>query len=139
LKNRIKQITSDFSLFESWEDKYEHLIEFGQELLGADNKSIRIDSNLIHGCQSKVWLFCKVKNKKLYFYADSDALITKGLVAIIVFVYSGASATEIIKEKTDVFLSIGLRKKLSMNRSNGLNMMLEKVNDCALNCLKNEK
>ncbi len=139
MKNRIKQIISDFSLFESWEDKYEHLIEFGQELLEVDNKSLRSDSNLIHGCQSKVWLFCRAENKKLYFYADSDALITKGLVAIIVFIYSGASAAEIIKEKTDVFLSIGLRKKLSMNRSNGLDMMLEKVNDCALNYLKNEK
>ena len=92
LKQRLDNIIADFAHFSSWEEKYEYLIEFGYDLQPLPN-DLKTNTNLIHGCQSKVWLVCKYEEKKLYFYGDSDALITKGLVALIIKLYSGCSVT----------------------------------------------
>ena len=131
LKTRASNIVSDFDFFNSWEEKYEHLISLGRELPEL-KKQLKTDNTLIRGCQSKVWLHCECKNKKLYFYADSDALITKGIVALIVQLYSGLEANEILSSDIDVFSKIGLRGHLSMNRANGLNIMLNKIRTYSL-------
>jgi len=126
INSRTSKIIADFDFFNSWEEKYEHLIDLGKDMSEL-KEGLKTESNLIKGCQSKVWMYCEYKNKKLYFYGDSDALITKGLVALIIKLYSGLSAEEILNENTDFFKQIGLREQLSMTRSNGLNMMLEKI------------
>ena len=130
MSSRANQIINSFSFFHSWEEKYEYLIELGREM-DPLNPSFKNDDHLIHGCQSKVWLYCEKNNEKLYFYGDSDALITKGIVAIIIQLYSGLSEKEIRGEKMDVFETIGLRDHLSMTRANGLNLMINKIKEFA--------
>ena len=137
MEDRANEIISGFSLLTSWEDKYEYLIQLGQEM-PVLAKEFKKKEHLISGCQSKVWLVCKEINNKLYFYADSDALITKGIVAIIVILYSGVSAKEIINYKNSIFEKIGLTEHLSMTRLNGLNKMLEQIDGCANKVLKYE-
>ncbi len=122
----LKEIVDSFLLFDSWEEKYEYIIDLGREL-DPLNKGLRTDTNLIVGCQSKVWLYCEEKNNKCFFYGDSDALITKGLVALIIKVFSGLDKDEIVNFDKAFFEKIGLRSKLSMTRSNGLNLMLQKI------------
>jgi len=137
MQERAGQIVEEFSLLNSWEEKYEHLINLGSEMSKLDN-SLKIDKNLMTGCQSKVWLICKYTNGKLYFYGDSDALITRGLVALVLRLYSNSRASEIINAELDVFEKIGLNKHLSMNRANGLNIMIKTIQKHALKNLKNE-
>jgi len=136
INSRTSKIIADFDFFNSWEEKYEHLIDLGKDMSEL-KEGLKTESNLIKGCQSKVWMYCEYKNKKLYFYGDSDALITKGLVALIIKLYSGLSAEEILNENTDFFKQIGLREQLSMTRSNGLNMMLEKIRKYGQKYVKN--
>lgn len=136
LKQRLDNIIADFAHFSSWEEKYEYLIEFGYDLQPLPN-NLKTNTNLIHGCQSKVWLVCKYEEKKLYFYGDSDALITKGLVALIIKLYSGCSVGEVLKENGQIFSTIGLQKHLSMNRANGLNIMIKTVQNYALKHIEN--
>ena len=130
MNNKAAEIINNFALFNSWEEKYEYLIELGQELPELEIRWKK-DKYLVSGCQSKVWLGCDNNNNKLNFYADSDALITRGIVAIIIFIYSGESAEEIINYKNDVFEKIGLKTHLSMTRANGLSVMLETINNYA--------
>ena len=130
MDSKAKNIVDDFETLNSWEDKYEYLISLG-EGVPPPPLEIKIDSNLIAGCQSKVWLFCEKKNKKLYFYGDSDALITRGLISLAVLLYSGSTAKEIIDFKGNVFLDIGLDNHLSMTRLNGLANMIKKIGDYA--------
>ena len=136
LHSRASKIIDDFNFFNSWEEKYEHIIELGKSLPEL-NESLKTDAALIRGCQSKVWMHCEYKNKKLYFYADSDALIAKGLVALIINLYSGLSAEDVLDENVDFLKQIGLQEHLSMTRSNGLNMMLEKIRNYGKKYLKN--
>ena len=126
LQDRAQNIINDFLLLGTWEERYEHLISVGREL---DNLKdcFKNDKTILRGCQSKVWLHCEYKNKKLYFYADSDALITKGLIALVVGLYSGLSCDDVLEESADVFSKIGLKEHLSMTRLNGLSVMLEKI------------
>jgi len=137
MKKMATQIISEFSFLNSWEEKYEHLISIGAEMPVLKNH-VKTDANLIRGCQSKVWLICEYNVGKLYFYADSDALITKGIVALIVRLYSNSTPKEIIDAEIDVFASIGLHEHLSMNRANGLSLMLQAIQKYALKYLKNE-
>lgn len=132
MKNQAKEIIDGFSFFTSWEEKYEYLIGLGKEMSPL-NPKFKHDNYLIHGCQSKVWLYCEKKNQKLYFYGDSDALITRGIVAIIIQLYSGLSKKEIATQNDDVFEIIGLRNHLSMTRANGLNLMINKIKHFANN------
>ena len=126
MNKHAKEIASNFLLFDSWEEKYEYIIDLGRELPPLD-EHLRSDVNIIRGCQSKVWLSCKLDKNKCFFYGDSDALITKGLVALIIKVYSGLSKDDINKIDKDFFDKIGLRDQLSMARTNGLNLMLNKI------------
>ena len=137
MKEQSTQIIEEFSFLNSWEEKYEYLIGLGAEIPELDS-SLKVDGNLMRGCQSKVWLISKYNNGKLYFYGDSDALITKGLVALVLRLYSNATAGEIINTELDVFEKIGLKKHLSMNRANGLNIMIETIRKHAVKYLKNE-
>ena len=137
MREQAAQIIEEFSFLNSWEEKYEYLIGLGAEISELDS-SLKVDENLMRGCQSKVWLISKYNNGKLYFYGDSDALITKGLVALVLRLYSNATAGEIINAELDVFEKIGLKKHLSMNRANGLNIMIETIRKHAAKYLKHE-
>ena len=130
MQTRENKIISEFSLYNSWEEKYEHLIEIGSEipLIEADKKT---PDYLIQGCQSNVWLDCKKRDGRLYFYADSDALISKGLVALIIQLFSGSTASEIVNYKNTLFEKIQLNQHLSMTRANGLLMMIRKIQNYA--------
>ena len=132
MSSQANKIIDSFSLFHSWEEKYEYLIELGREMEPL-NPLFKNDNHLIHGCQSKVWLYCEKKNEKLYFYGDSDALITKGIVAIIIQLYSGLNKKEIKTGANDVFKKIGLLDHLSMTRANGLNLMINRIKQFANN------
>lgn len=130
MNSQSRDIINTFSMFSSWEEKYEYLIEIGQkmEILDAQFKT---ENYIVKGCQSKVWLRCVEKAEKLYFYGDSDALITKGLLALVVMLYSGLSRDEIMTQKNDVVREIGLMDYLSMTRANGLQQMVKKIKSYA--------
>jgi len=120
------QIVEDFSIFEDWMDKYQQLIELGKDLPPIDEKK-RIDTYMIKGCQSKVWLDGELKEGKIYFTADSDAIITKGIVALLVSVLSGRTPKEIIDADLYFIDKIGLKENLSPTRSNGLVAMVKQM------------
>ena len=120
------QIVEEFALFEDWMDKYNYLIESGKSLKIIDPK-YKDNSHLISGCQSKVWLYPELKEGRVFFKADSDAIITKGIVALLIKVVSGRSPEEIMN--TDLFFidRIGLKQNLSPTRSNGLLAMVKQM------------
>ena len=121
-----KEIAEEFSMFEDWMGKYEHIIELGKSLPMIDEK-YKTDDRLIKGCQSKVWLHSAVKEGKVFFTADSDAIITKGLVALVVRVLSGHSPEEIVNAKMEFINQIGLTQHLSPTRANGLVNMIKQM------------
>lgn len=131
IKEIQDEIIEEFALFEDWMDKYEHIIELGKELEPLD-EAHKKDENLVKGCQSQVWLVAKVKEGKIVFHADSDALITKGLVGLLVRVLSNHSPKEIMD--TDLYFvnEIGLTDHLSPNRANGLASMIKKMKTYAI-------
>ena len=133
-----KEIIDEFEMFESWMQKYEYLIDLGKEL-PVMSEGLKVDENLIRGCQSNVWLSSYLKDEKIFFLADSDALITRGLIALLIKVFSNASAKEIALFDLKLIPQIGLDKHLSMNRSNGLVKMIEKIKEISLNYLKKEE
>jgi len=120
------EIIEDFSMYEDWNDKYEYLIEFGKSLPLIDEQ-YKTEENRIHGCQSKVWLHSELKDGKLYFYADSDAIITKGVIGLLVNVLSGHSPKEIAECDLYFIRKIGLQEHLSPTRANGLVSMIKKM------------
>ena len=125
------EIIEEFSLFEDWMQRYEYMIELGKSLpLIAEQ--YKTDDYLIKGCQSQVWLHADYQEGKVYFTADSDAIITKGIVALLVRVYSGYTPEEILAAKTDFIDQIGLKEHLSPTRANGLVSMLEQMKRYAL-------
>ncbi|RIJ42025.1 SufE family protein [Pontibacter oryzae] len=119
-------IIEDFELFDDWMDKYEYIIQLGKELPLIDDK-YKIDDNLIKGCQSKVWLHAELKDGLLHFTADSDALITKGLVSMVIQVLSGQQPKDIADAEIYFIDKIGLQSHLSPTRSNGLLSMLKQI------------
>ncbi|HNM32066.1 MAG TPA: SufE family protein [Chitinophagales bacterium] len=120
------EIVDDFSMYEDWNDKYEYLIEFGKSLpLIADK--YKTEDNRIHGCQSKVWLHAELNNGLLNFFADSDAIITKGIVGLLVKVLSGHRPQEIAATDLYFIEKIGLKEHLSPTRANGLVSMIKKM------------
>lgn len=125
------EIVEEFSGFEDWMDKYAYLIELGNELAPIDPK-YKIESNLIRGCQSRVWLHPDMEDGIIKFEAESDALIVKGLVALLLRIYSGRSAREIIDSEPLFIDAIGLRQHLSPTRSNGLLAMVKQMKLYAL-------
>jgi len=123
---REAEIVEEFSMFDEWLDKYQHIIEMGQGLAGIDEE-FRTDAYKVKGCQSQVWLQPAIENGVVVFKADSDAAITKGLVALMVRVLSGAPASEIAAAPLSFLEEIGLREHLSPTRSNGLVSMVKQM------------
>ncbi len=125
------EIIEEFSEFTEWMDKYQMLIDLGNELDGLDAE-YKNEQNLIDGCQSRVWLQCDIKDGKLVFTADSDALITKGIIALLIRVVSGHTPKEILDTDLYFIERIGLHQHLSPTRSNGLLSMVKKIKAYAL-------
>ena len=125
------EIIEEFSFFDNWMDKYEHIIEMGKDLSGLD-ESLQTEDNIVKGCQSQVWLDAKEKDGRLLFMADSDAVITKGLVSLMIRVLSDHSAEEIANADLRFVDEIGLNQHLSPNRANGLASMIKKMKMYAL-------
>ncbi len=124
-------IIEDFSVYEDWMDKYTYLIELGNELEPID-AAYKIDQNLIRGCQSRVWLQQKLEGDHIVFEAESDALIVKGLVALLLKVFSDRTPQEILDSEPYFIDEIGLRQHLSPTRSNGLMAMVKQIKLYAL-------
>jgi cysteine desulfuration protein SufE len=120
------QIISEFQMFDDWMDKYNYLIELGKSLPLIDEK-YRTDQYLITGCQSKVWLYASQENGIVYFTGDSDAIITKGIVNLLIRVLSGQPVDDIIQSKLEFIDHIGLKEHLSPTRSNGLSAMIKQM------------
>lgn len=121
-----QEVVDEFSLFTDWMEKYEYIIDLGKNLTILDEKD-KIEENLIEGCQSRVWLTCSMEDGGLYFKADSDAIITKGIIALLIRVYNGRKPEEIASSDFGFIEKIGLRENLSPTRANGLVSMIEKI------------
>jgi cysteine desulfuration protein SufE len=129
MNKEIRQLLEDFELFDDWEEKYSYIIELGKKLpkLKSDQK---IDINKVSGCVSQVWLIHETINDELYFYADSDALIVKGLLSIVIKIYSGKTKDEINKINFEqLFTKLDLKNHLSPSRSNGLFSVIRKITE----------
>jgi len=125
------EIVEEFDMFEDWMEKYEYLIELGKTLPMIDDE-LKIEENLIKGCQSRVWLHAQHNNGIITYTADSDAIITKGIVAILIRVLSNQKAEEIAKVNLVFIDKIGLKEQLSQTRANGLGSMIKEMKLYAL-------
>ena len=121
-----KEITDEFSVYDDWMDKYAYLIEIGTAMPGMDERH-KTDDNLIKGCQSRVWFHAELRDGLLYFTADSDAIITKGIAGLLVRVFSGQKPADIAKADLKFIDEIGLTQHLSPTRSNGLLSMVKQI------------
>lgn len=131
IKEREDQIVSEFELYDDWMDKYEHLIELGKSLPLIDPK-YKTEEYLINGCQSLVWLNAEMKDNRVVFTADSDAIITKGMIALLIRVLSNQKPEDISNAQLDFLSKIDLEEHLSPTRANGLLMMLKQMRTYAL-------
>ena len=125
------QIVDEFSMFDDWMDKYAYLIEIGNGLVPMD-EAHKTDDNLIKGCQSRMWFYAEMRDGKLYFTADSDAIITKGIAGLLIRVFSGQPPKDIVDANLDFIDKIGLTQHLSPTRSNGLLSMVKQIKYYAL-------
>ena len=121
-----EEIIDEFNLFDDWMERYEYLIELGKSLPLIDDQ-YKIKENIIKGCQSKVWLYSKMNDSKINFTADSDAILTKGLVALLLRVFTNQTPKDILAADTIFIDKIGLREHLSPTRANGLVSMLKQI------------
>ena len=126
LKEKQQQVVEDFSLYEEWLDKYEYLIELGKQLPPFPEEK-KTEDRLIKGCQSRVWLDWQLSGGTLSFSADSDAIITKGIISLLVGVYSGRTPGEIARDDFSFIEELGLKENLSPTRANGLVSMIETI------------
>jgi len=126
IKETEQEIIDEFSLFDNWMGKYEHIIEMGKSLPMIEEK-FKTEDRLIKGCQSKVWMHSELKEGKIYFKADSDAIITKGLVAMVIRVLNEHAPDEVLDAKMDFVEKIGLKEHLSPTRANGLVNMIKQM------------
>jgi cysteine desulfuration protein SufE len=126
LNQAQQEIVEEFSIFDDWLDRYNYLIELGNDLPGID-PMYRTNEYLINGCQSKVWLHAELEDGKMVYKADSDAIIVKGIVALLVKVLNGRTPAEIVENELHFIDDIGLRQNLSPTRSNGLLAMVKKM------------
>ena len=131
IKEIQNEIIDEFSMFDDWVQRYEYIIELGKSLPLIEEK-YKTDENLIKGCQSKVWLQGEQKDDKIVFTADSDAILTKGIIAILIRAFSNQKAEDIIKADTDFIDEIGLKEHLSATRANGLVSMIKNIKMYAL-------
>ena len=123
-------IIEEFSMYDEWLDKYEYLIELGKSLKDFPEES-KTEDKLIKGCQSRVWLDHKVEDGRIVFNADSDAIITKGIISLLIGLYSGRTPQEILSSDFSVVEKIGLKENLSLTRANGLVSMIAKIREIA--------
>ena len=135
IKDIQEEIIEDFAMFDDWMQKYEYLIDLGKELDPIDKK-YKTEDNLIKGCQSRVWLHAEYTDGRIIYTADSDAIMTKGIVAILINVLSGQTPSEISTAKLDFINEIGLKEQLSPTRANGLVSMIKQMKLYALAYIK---
>ena len=126
-----EEIIESFSLFDTWEEKYEYIIDLGKKLPVLDDK-YKLPENIIKGCQSTVWLVADYRDDRIFFKADSDAVIVKGLVSMLIEVLSGHTPDEILNAKLDFIKEIGMMNHLAQTRSNGLLAMVKQMKNYAL-------
>lgn len=126
-----EEIIDEFELFDDWMQRYEYIIESGKSLPQIENE-FKTDSNLIKGCQSKVWLHGQSEDGKLFFSADSDAILTRGIIALLLRVYSGQTPKDILDAEPFFIDQIGLKEHLSPTRANGLLSMVKQIKLSAL-------
>lgn len=131
LKEAEDEVVDSFSMYDEWLDKYEYLIDLGKNLAPYPDSS-KTDDRLIKGCQSRVWLDYQMKDGKLWFTADSDAIITKGIISLLVNIYSGRTPEEISSSDFSFIEKIGLKENLSPTRANGLASMIATIKAVAL-------
>ena len=131
IKEIQEEIIDDFSMFDDWMQRYEYIIDLGKSLAIIDKEN-KLDSNLINGCQSKVWLHSDFKDDKIYFTADSDAILTKGIVALLLRVFDDQQPKDILNADMDFINEIGLKEHLSPTRANGLVSMIKQIKLYAL-------
>jgi cysteine desulfuration protein SufE len=120
------EIIEEFAMFDDWEERYQYMIDLGKDLPKIDEQ-YKTDAYLIKGCQSKVWVHAEMENNKIVFTADSDAIITKGVIAILIRVFTQQSPKDIIEANTDFIDDIGLKEHLSPTRANGLVSMIKQL------------
>ena len=125
------EIVEEFSLFDSWDDKYEYIIDLGKKLPVLEERH-KLNENKVRGCQSTVWLVADYKDGKIFYEADSDAVIVKGLISMLIRVLSGQSAEDIVNAKLDFINKIGMTSHLAQTRSNGLLSMVKQMKNYAL-------
>ena len=134
LEEAEKDVVETFSMYEEWLDKYEYLIDLGKNLEPYPEEK-RTDDRLIKGCQSRVWLDYRMEEGRLYFNADSDAIITKGIISLLIGIYSGRTPQEIAGSDFSFIEKIGLKENLSPTRANGLASMIATIKTAAMaNC-----
>ncbi len=126
-----KEIVEEFALFDSWDDKYEYIIDMGKKLPPLEQEH-KQDENKVRGCQSTVWLVADYKDGKVFYKADSDAVIVKGLISMLIRVLSGQSPDSIIGAQLDFIKEIGMMSHLAQTRSNGLVAMVKQMKNYAL-------
>ena len=125
------EIVDEFSMFEDWMQRYEYIIDLGKSLPLIDEQ-FKTEDNIIKGCQSKVWVHAEQQGEKVVFTADSDAILTKGIIAILIRAFSNQKAADILESNTDFIDKIGLKEHLSPTRANGLVSMVKKIKMYAL-------
>ena len=126
-----KEIAEEFSLFDSWDDKYEYIIDLGKRLQPLDEK-FKTNENRVRGCQSTVWLVADYKDGRVFYKAESDAVIVKGLISMLIRVLSGQTPDDIIQAKLNFIQEIGMTTHLAQTRSNGLLAMVKQMKNYAL-------
>ena len=125
------EIVDEFSMFDDWMQRYEYIIDLGKGLPLIDEQ-YKTEDNIIKGCQSKVWVHAEQNADKIVFTADSDAILTKGIIAILIRAFSNQKASDILEANTDFIDEIGLKEHLSPTRANGLVSMIKKIKMYAL-------
>ena len=126
IKEIQEEIIDEFSMFDDWMERYEYIIELGKSLPIIDEQ-FKLDENLIKGCQSKVWLYSELEDDRVKFSADSDAILTKGIAALLLRVYSGQKPEDILTAETSFIDEVGLKEHLSPTRANGLVSMIKQI------------
>ncbi|MDI1316845.1 SufE family protein [Flavobacterium sp.] len=131
IKEIQNEIVDEFSMFDDWMQRYEFMIDLGKSL-PLINEHYKTDDNIIKGCQSKVWVHAEMIDDKVVFTADSDAILTKGIIAILIRAFSNQKASDILDADTEFIEEIGLKEHLSPTRANGLVSMIKKIKMYAL-------
>ena len=131
IKEIQEEIVDEFAMFDDWEDRFQYIIDLGKDLPLIEEK-YKVEENTIKGCQSKVWLHAEIIDDKVVFTADSDAIITKGIIAILIRTFSNQSASAILDADTNFVDEIGLKEQLSPTRANGLVSMIKNIKMYAL-------